>query len=74
MYQYEYEKIYVEASGGFGITEYQTMKYKPIIEKRSKNGWRYVGFIPTLQRGNGYIEEMDLIFEKIIHKDREEEK
>lgn len=69
MYQYEYEKIYVEVSGGIGITDYKTLNYKKIIENRAKNGWRYVGFIPVIQRGNGYIEEMDLIFEKNIEND-----
>lgn len=34
------------------------------IEQRAKEGWRYVGYIPILQRGNGYIEEIDLVFEK----------
>ena len=31
---------------------------------RGQKGWRYVGFIPTKQRGTGHIQEMDLIFEK----------
>jgi len=66
MYKYEYEKVYVNVSG-LGITEYKTSKYKSIIEKRSQDGWRYVGYIPILQRGNGYIEEMDFVFEKEVH-------
>ena len=37
---------------------------KASLKKRAKNGWRYVGFIPTKQRGTGHIEEIDLIFEK----------
>ena len=63
MYQYEYEKISVHATGG-SITEYKTKNYKNKIEQRAKEGWRYVGYIPILQRGNGYIEEIDLVFEK----------
>lgn len=65
MYQYKYEKISVQVSG-LGITEYKTKDYKQKIEQQAKEGWRYVGYIPTLQRGNGHIEEMDLIFEKEI--------
>ena len=38
--------------------------YRAIIEKKAKEGWRYVGYIPTRQRGTGHIEEMDLVFEK----------
>lgn len=29
-------------------------------------GWRYVGYIPTKQRGTGHTQELDLIFEKVI--------
>lgn len=38
--------------------------YRSIIEKRAGDGWRYVGYIPTKQRGTGHTQEMDLIFEK----------
>ena len=40
--------------------------YRAIIENRAKDGWRYVGFIPTKQCGTGHTEEIDLIFEKEI--------
>jgi hypothetical protein len=40
--------------------------YRAIIEKRARNGWRYVGYIPTKQRGTGHTEEIDLIFEKQV--------
>ena len=66
MYTYEYEKIIIEFSG-IGIFNgniYNIEEYKNIIETRANNGWRYVGFIPTKQRGTGHIEEIDLIFEK----------
>ena len=45
-------------------TKYGTEEYKVIIARRPQEGWRYVGFIPAVQRGTGHIEEMDLIFEK----------
>ena len=38
--------------------------YRDIINARAKNGWRYVGYLPTRQRGTGHVQELDLIFEK----------
>lgn len=57
MYKYEYEKIKCEFSGwgGFSGNVYSIENYKKIIEKRAQNGWRYVGYIPTKQRGTGHI-------------------
>ena len=43
---------------------YSIEDYRSIISERAKEGWRYVGCIPTKQRGTGHIQEMDLIFEK----------
>lgn len=67
MYTYEYEKIIIEFSGIglFNGNIYSIEEYKDIINKRALDGWRYVGFIPTKQRGTGHIEEIDLIFEKL---------
>ena len=39
--------------------------YKYSYEK-AKKGWRYVGFVPTIQRGTGHIQEMELGFEKEV--------
>ena len=66
MYKYEYETIIIEFSGWgvFNGNVYSIDSYQDVIEKRAKNGWRYVGFIPTKQRGTGHIQEFDLIFEK----------
>ena len=66
MFKYEFERIYNNISG-FGMlsgTKYHNDNYKKIISQRAEDGWRYVGFIPSVQRGTGHIEEMDLIFEK----------
>lgn len=66
MYKYEYEKVSCDLAG-YGIFSgnvYVIDDYKSIIEKRSKNGWRYVGYIPTKQRGTGHVQELELIFEK----------
>lgn len=59
MYTYEYERIYTK-----GVFTGKTQEYREIITQRAKYGWRYAGFIPVKQTGNGYIAEMDLIFEK----------
>ena len=45
---------------------YSIEDYRSIIDERAANGWRYVGFIPTKQRGTGHTQELDLIFEKTI--------
>ena len=34
--------------------------------EKAKEGWRYVGFVPTKQRPTGHIQELDLVFEKKI--------
>ena len=66
MYKYEYESVSCDF-GGWGIGSgniYEIGEYRPIIEKRASEGWRYVGYIPTRQRGTGHIQEIDLVFEK----------
>jgi len=66
MFKYDYERIKSDLSG-FGLingSKYQSRDYQKIILERSKSGWRYVGFIPSVQRATGHIQEMDLIFEK----------
>ena len=66
MYQYEYETVSCSFGGwGFGAGNvYSIGDYRAVIDKRAANGWRYVGYIPTMQRGTGHTEEVDLIFEK----------
>ena len=69
MYRYEYESVTVELAGWgpFGGNDYcMTADHRKIIEERARNGWRYVGYIPTRQRGTGHIQELDLIFEKEV--------
>ena len=53
MYKYEYEKIDCSLSG-WGIgggNVYEIDDYKRIINHRASEGWRYVGYVPTKQRG-----------------------
>ena len=66
MYRYEYETVNCAFDGwGFGSGNvYGIGDYRSIINNRASEGWRYVGYIPTQQRGTGHIQELDLIFEK----------
>lgn len=66
MYRYEYETVRCDLDGwGFGSGNvYNIEDYRSIIDKRAADGWRYIGYIPTKQRGTGHTQEMDLIFEK----------
>ena len=68
MYKYEYETVACGFDGwGFGSGNvYRIEDYRSIIAQRAADGWRYVGCIPTRQRGTGHTEEIDLIFEKEI--------
>jgi len=66
MYTYEFVRISTDISG-WGLVngnKYGNEEYRQIILERAKEGWRYVGYIPAVQRGTGHIEEMDLVFEK----------
>ena len=66
MYRYEYESVscVFDGWGAFGGNSYGIEAYRDIINARAKNGWRYVGYLPTRQRGTGHVQELDLIFEK----------
>ena len=68
MYKYEYETVNCGFDGwGLGSGNiYSIEDYRSIINKRAEQGWRYVGYIPTKQRGTGHSQELDLIFEKEI--------
>lgn len=67
MYKYEYEKVSCDLDGWDFVSGnvYTIVEdYKAIIDKRANEGWRFVGHIPTVQRGTGFIQELELIFEK----------
>ena len=66
MYEYDYVKVSCNF-GGWGVISgnvYSTGNFRELINSKAKDGWRYVGYIPTKQRGTGHIEEIELIFEK----------
>lgn len=69
MYKYSYEKVSCSFSG-LGLIDGKIVEidedYHYIINEKAKKGWRYVGFVPTKQRGTGHIQEMELVFEKEI--------
>ena len=68
MYKYVYEKVSCDF-GGFGMFDgkvIETDDYQTIIDTKAKEGYRYVGWVPTKQRGTGHISEIDLVFEKEI--------
>lgn len=65
-YSYIFERVTAEL-GGWGPlsgNNYQMGDYQSVIIRRAADGWRYVGFLPAVQRGTGHIEELDLVFEK----------
>lgn len=66
MYTYDYVKVSCNLGGwgAFGGNVYSTGNYREIINSKAKDNWRYIGFIPTKQRGTGHIAEIELIFEK----------
>ena len=67
-YKYEYETVRCKFDGwGLGAGNYYNFtEHRDVINSRAENGWRYVGYIPTQQRGTGHVETNDLIFEKEI--------
>lgn len=68
MYKYEYETVNCDF-GGWGLAAgnvYSIDNYRSIINQRAEDGWRYAGYIPTMQRGTGHIQKLDLIFDKEI--------
>ena len=66
MYVYEFERVSSQLTGwGLGSgNKYGSGDYREVIARRARAGWRYVGFLPAVQRGTGHIQEMDLVFEK----------
>ena len=48
-------------AGGIRI---DTEGHREVILDKAREGWRYVGFIPKRQRAGGYMETIDLVFER----------
>ena len=67
MLEYEFEIVQCDYGSGyslFGGIGLETDGHREIILRRGREGWRFAGWIPTLQQGQGYIAEIDLIFER----------
>ena len=60
MLEYEFEAI--AADRGFFVGK--TTGHREAILRRAAEGWRYAGFVPAKQRDGGYIESIDLVFER----------
>lgn len=66
MLEYEFENVPCESGGYslFGGVGLETSGHRELICKRAAAGWRFVGCIPARQRAGGFIEMMDLVFER----------
>lgn len=67
MLEYEFETVNCDDASGyslFGGVGLETSGHQEIIRQRAADGWRYVGFIPKRQRAGGFIETIDLVFER----------
>ncbi|MDU3723246.1 DUF4177 domain-containing protein [Clostridium celatum] len=53
--------IYIESKVGGMFTN---NNHREIIDKYSKEGWRFVAIIPTSNGAYGQISSYDLVFEK----------
>ena len=60
MKQYKY--VNLKVSGYW--TSLRSEAHREIIDEQAKNGYRYVGFIPTHMDTYGKLRSIDLIFEK----------
>lgn len=61
MKEYKYVEVKFEAKG---VLFHSASEPKEIINKYAKEGYSYVGFIPTLIDAHGGFRRIDLIFEK----------
>ena len=41
-----------------------SVAHQEVIRRRAAEGWRYVGFLPKRQRAAGFLEIIDLVFER----------
>lgn len=58
MKRYEYVSVHVGKFIGA-----KSEDHRQIIDEYAKNGYRYVGYIPTDMSDYGKLKEMDLVFE-----------
>ncbi len=66
-YEYAFETVNCDSASGyslFGGVGLTTEGHREIIAQRASGGWRFVGVIPASQRAGGFIETVDLVFER----------
>ena len=66
MFEYEFEEVSCDMKGYslFGGAGLSTAGHQEIIRRRAAEGWRYAGCIPVRQRMEGFIEALELVFER----------
>ncbi len=67
MLEYEFETVQCDYSSGYSLiggVSLETDGHREIILRRAAEGWRYAGFLPKKQRAEGFIESIELIFER----------
>ena len=68
MYKYEYISVTAEMEGYLAKFNGKLSldNYREIIDQKAAQGWRYVGYMPTRESREGYLRDLDLIFEKEV--------
>ena len=68
MYKYEYVTVSAEMEGFLAKfnNKLSLEDYRKIIDERAAAGWRYVGYMPIRESMEGYLRDLDLIFEKEV--------
>ena len=65
----EYDFVALDTDWGtgyslFGGVRIDTNGHREIIARWAAEGWRYVGFLPKRQRAAGFLEIIDMVFER----------
>ena len=68
MLEYELEEIWRGEDGRswgplHGVSV-DSAAHQEVLRRRAAEGWRYVGFLPKRQRTAGFLEMIDLVFER----------
>lgn len=68
MYKYEYVTVSAEMEGYLAKfnNKLSLDNYREIINARAAEGWRYVGYMPIRESREGYLRDLDLIFEREV--------
>ena len=65
--QVAFERVAIDYGTGysiFGGIKGTSEAHRKVISRRAAEGWHYAGYIPVVQRSTGYLEEIDLVFER----------